>query len=210
MVWLPIANTSYADANGLVVLKKSHKIHEEIIKNGTWFDQQGSVLGQVSLLKFYKTLEKTLHTEEPTLNPGDVILFDRCTVHSASGVNSRKIRRNSWQIRFFADPQEVEKDLFEHYPSTGIMDDQNTNEEGFLSGPKFPKIWPTSLPDEQDAIRQGDLLRTRQEWFLFMLSYPRHLLRSNFVRTTEALGFSSLEHPVYIVLFKIGEILKII
>ena len=74
---MPIASTSYADANGLVVLKNSHKIQQEMMKNGTLFAMQGSVAGQVSLLKFYKTLENTLKREEPSLNPGDVILFDR-------------------------------------------------------------------------------------------------------------------------------------
>jgi hypothetical protein len=71
VVWMPIASTSYADANGLVVLRKSHKIHQEM--NGTLFARQGSVAGQVSLLKFYKTLENTLTKEEPSLNPGDYI-----------------------------------------------------------------------------------------------------------------------------------------
>ena len=202
---MPIASTSYADANGLVVLRKSHKIHEEMMENGTLFASQGSVAGQVSLIKFYKTLENTLTKEEPSLNPGDVILFDRCTVHSSSGVNRRKVGRNSWQIRFFADPQEVVKDWIEHYPSTGIMDKKNANAEGFLSGPQFPMIWPSTLPGEQQSIIQGNILRTRREWFVFMLRYPGHLFRSNIVRTVEALGLASFDHPVYSVLIRIGQ-----
>ena len=98
-----------------------------MMENGTLFAMQGSVGGQVSLLKFYKTLENTLTKKEPSLNPGDVIIFDRCTVHSGSGVNTRKVGRNAWQIRVFAEPQEVVKELIEHYPSTGIMDKKNAN-----------------------------------------------------------------------------------
>eukprot|EP00092_Neocalanus_flemingeri_P069992 GFUD01085857.1.p1 GENE.GFUD01085857.1~~GFUD01085857.1.p1 ORF type:complete len:398 (+),score=55.59 GFUD01085857.1:115-1194(+) len=209
VVWMPIGNTSYADANGLVVLKKSHKIHEEMIDNGTWFENQGSVHGQRLNLEFYKSLVKTHEKEEPTLNPGDAILFDRCTVHSASGVNSRNIRRNSWQIRFFADPQQFERDLYKHYPSSPITDEKNANEEGFFSGPHLPQIWPKTIPGEQHAIRQGHLLRTRQEWFLFMLGYPRHLFISNVVRSAESLGFS-LQHPLFSVLVRLGEILQIV
>ena len=126
-------------------------------------------------------------------------------MHSGSGVNRRKIRRNSWQKRCFVHPQEVE-----HYPSTGIMDLKNANYKGFLSGPQFPMIWPSTIPDEQNSIIQGDILRTRQEWLFFMLRYPDHLFRSNIVRTVETLGFVSFDNPVYSVLIRIGQALRII
>ena len=131
-------------------------------------------------------------------------------MHSASGVNKRQIRRNSWQIRLFADPQEVENDLIEHYPSTGIMDRKNANHKGYLSGPQFPMIWPHTLPDEQESIILGDTLRTRQEWFFFMLCYPDHLFISNIVQMVEALGLASFDHPLYSTLIGIGQVFGII
>ena len=85
------------------------------------------------------------------------------------------------------------------------MDKKNANVEGFLSGPQFPMIWPSTLPDEQKSIIQGDIMRTRQEWFFFMLRYPDHLFMSNIVRTVEALGLASFDHPVYSVLIRIGQ-----
>ena len=94
-------------------------------------------------------------------------------------MNTRKVGRNAWQIRVFADSQEVVKDLIEHYPSTGIMDKKNANYKGILSGPHFPMIWPNIIPDEQKSIVQGDILRTRREWFFFMLRHPDHLFMSN-------------------------------
>jgi hypothetical protein len=131
-------------------------------------------------------------------------------VHSGYGVNRRKIRRNSWQIKLFADPQEVEKELIEPYPSTGITDKKNANYNGFLSGPQFPMIWPNIIPDEQKSIVQGDILRTRQEWFFCMLRYPDHLFMSNIVRTVEGLGLASFHHPVYSALIWIGQAFRII
>jgi hypothetical protein len=126
-------------------------------------------------------------------------------VHSGSGVYRSKIGRNSWQIRLFADPQEVVKDSMEHYPSDGMMDKKNANDDSFLSGPQFPMIWPSTLPEEQKSIIQGDILRKRQELFFFMLRYPDHLLRRNIVRTVEALGLASFDHPIYSVLISIGQ-----
>jgi len=207
VMWMPLKDTSVYEANGMVFAEKSHKLHKEVIRNGTWAKFQSSISGLLQILSFYKNIGETYESVRPTLNVGDVVIFSKCTVHSASGVNSLGKQRYAWQIRFLTDPQPMVRGLYQPYPEMGDKYDTGT---GFISGVRYPRIFPTTLPEEDRVRGAGHVTLTRMEWLRLMLSYPDHLLVTNFVRTLESLGAFNPHHPIIRNLVGILEYFKII
>jgi len=193
IMWMPIKETSLYEANGMVFSEKSHKLHQEVISNGTWANFQSSISGLLQVLGFYKHIGETFPQVRPTLNVGDVVIFSKCTVHSASGTNSLGRQRYAWQIRFLTDPQPMVRGMYQPYPEMGDKYETGT---GFISGVRYPKIFPSTLPEEDSVRAAGHITLTRLEWVKLMLSYPDHVLATNFVRTMESLGAFNPHHPL--------------
>ena len=51
-------------------------------------------------MRFWRGLGETCSTLAPVLELGDVLVMNKCTVHSATGVNSLARERQAWQLRF--------------------------------------------------------------------------------------------------------------
>ena len=204
---MPIKQTSLYEANGLVLSNKSHKLHQEVISNGTWANFQSSISGLLQILGFYKHVGETFPQVKPTLNVGDVVIFSKCTVHSASGLNSLGKQRYAWQIRFLTDPQPMVRGLYQPYPELGDKYDTGT---GFISGVRYPKMYPHTLPEEDSVRAAGHITLSRLEWLQLMLSYPDHLLVTNFVRTMESLGAFNPHHPLLTNLVGLCEYFRIV
>ena len=207
VMWMPIKETSVYEANGMMFASKSHKIHQEIISNGTWASFQSSITGLLEILGFYKSIGETYPIEKPTLHVGDVVIFSKCTVHSASGINSLNRQRYAWQIRFLTDPQKFQRGLYQPYPELG--DKFNTG-SGFIDGVRYPKVFPSTLPEEDIQHSGGHVTLSKMEWLLLMLSYPDHLLVTNFVRTMEYIGAFNPHHPLLKNLAALMEYFRII
>ena len=86
VAWLPVKDISEYEANGLVVARQSHNLHQQLVTNGTWASYQGSLSGQLRILQLYQHIGNTFPLLRTKLDPGDVVLFSKCTVHTASGI----------------------------------------------------------------------------------------------------------------------------
>ena len=78
---------------------RSHLEHSQFIQNGSWAQLQGSLAGHVELMRFWRRLGETSRVMAPTLHLGDVLVMNKCAVHSATGINSLGKVRQAWQIR---------------------------------------------------------------------------------------------------------------
>ena len=169
------------EANGMVVARGSHHLHQEMLNNGSWKKYSGSNSGQLKLLDFYRQVGETFPLLKTRLEPGDVVLFSKCTVHTTSGLNSLARQRYAWQVRFINDTGEswriLESSL---YPVLGSM----LIDRGYW----LPQVWPHTLPEEDEVRAGGHLTLTRLEHLGLLLSHPQHLLVTNTVRTLEAIG----------------------
>ena len=91
------------EANGMVVARGSHRLHQEMLSNGSWKRYSGSNSGQLRLLDFYRQVGETFPLLRTRLDPGDVVLFSKCSIHTTSGLNSLARQRYAWQVRFIPD-----------------------------------------------------------------------------------------------------------
>ena len=135
--------------NGLLVAKGSHAEHLKIVKNGSWSRFGPGVQGQLELLSLYRHLGETSPHFRPSLSVGDVLIFSKCAVHSSSGDNTARASRHAWQLRFFSEPQVFVRGLDKAYPGMGAKYVDPRQAE--ISGPKYPRLWPHSLEEEDEV-----------------------------------------------------------
>jgi len=67
----------------------------------------------------------------------------------------------------------------------------------YIEGPKYIRLWPHTLASEDEVRREGHMTLLRSEWLMHMMTYPRHLLVTCFVRASEQLGLFRPHHPLY-------------
>ena len=168
------------EANGMVVARGSHHLHQEMLSNGSWSKFSGSNSGQLRLLEFYREVGETFPLLRTRLAPGDLVLFSMCSVHTSSGVNSLARQRYAWQVRFIADQGAPVFSQPGLYPVMGSA----LSDRGYSQ----PQVWPHTLTEEDEVRAGGHLTLTRLEWLRLLLSHPQHLLVTNTVRTLETLG----------------------
>ena len=77
VAWMPVKAVSEYEANGMVVARRSHTLHQEIISNGSWSKYSASNSGQIRLLEFYQQIGETFPLERARLHPGDVVIFSK-------------------------------------------------------------------------------------------------------------------------------------
>ena len=207
IMWMPMRQTSYQAANGMIFARGSHKAHLQRIQDGTWSKYSKSVSGLLALLGLYKDLGDSHEIEAPTLEPGDVVIFSKCTIHSSSGVNTMNIPRHAMQMRFFTEPQTLERGIHTPYPEMG---DKFAAKSKFLTGSKYPRIWPETLPEE-DAVRAGGhMFLTKMEWISHLVKYPDHLLVTSVAAWAEYFGVFHPDHAFYAYIVRMAEIIGII
>ena len=158
VMWTPALEQSVAEANGLMVAPGSH-LHFK--NNLSWVQQQAtSISGQVQLMKLSKHLGETSDKLfSPTLELGDVLIFNKvlkyqmfcwliwnvkCTVHSATGVNSARRARQAWQVRFVTDPMTPELGVRKH---PGMGDKWTDLNNPHMNGAKSPLLWPATIAE---------------------------------------------------------------
>ena len=142
----------------MIFARGSHKVHWDVVSNGTWRQYGVGVGGQLSILNMYKHLGDTYPQVSPSLKVGDMVVFSKCTVHSCSGDNSLGRPRHAWQIRMFSEPQLFVRGLNKAYPGMGqkyVMDSE------YIQGPKYIRLWPQSVPDEDLVRRHGHMTLSR-------------------------------------------------
>merc|ERR1712126_472736 len=200
VMWMPVIEPAIFEANGMVMARGSHKIHREVLENGTWTSYSSSVSGQLQVLSLYTGLGRDLETVSPSLEPGDILVFNKCLVHSSSGVNTVGRRRFAWQARYLAAPQVFPRAMYQYYPEMGTKHaggiypgspEESCNwasSVSTISGIKYPLVFPQTIREEDEIRSRGHVILTHWEWFRLMLSYPKHLLATNFVRVAERLG----------------------
>lgn len=209
VMWLPVLEAAHYAGNGLILAEGSHRLHEEMVENGTWNSYTSSISGQLQVLNLYKRLGGLGRTIKPTLHPGDVLIFNKCLVHSSSGVNTLARRRWAWQVRFLSAPQDFRRGMYQSYPEMGQKHGGGLENEGSIEGVKYPLLFPETLPEEDAKRAEGHQTLTRGEWMWLMLSYPDHLLATNFVRLTENLGLD-LNGPLLKTIVQVSESFGII
>ena len=143
----------------------------------------------MKILRMYRDMGQRLPTFSPSLNLGDVLIFSKCTVHTCSGDNSLRLPRQAWQLRFFSEPQVsisnrkylqkllsfqlFVRGLNKAYPGMGS---KYMNRGDDISGPKYPRLWPRTVPDEDEIRRQGHMTLTRIGWYTNIICYLEQCL----------------------------------
>ena len=127
-------------------------------RNGTWAGHGVSVGGQLSILNMYKHLAHTRPHASPRLGVGDMVVFSKCTVHTCSGDNTLGRPRHAWQIRLFSEPQLFIRGLNKAYPGIGHKYLVDTE---YIAGPKYMRVWPGTVEDEDVVRRQGHMTLSR-------------------------------------------------
>ena len=89
----------------MVFARGSHLAHQAALSNGSWARLPASLSGLLEVLRFYQRLGDQSQQARPTLQPGDLVVFSKCTVHTSSGLATLRRPRYAWQLRFFADPE---------------------------------------------------------------------------------------------------------
>ena len=171
-MWLPLLEPAVYEANGMVLARGSHRVHRQLVENGTWDRFRSSVSGQLEVLALYTGLGRASQVLRPELHPGDVLVFNKCLVHSSSGVNSLGRRRYAWQARFFTDPQDFHRGMYQSYPEMGTKhgggvdarDQEDGEVVGQMRGVKYPLLWPSTLEEEDRVRARGHVTLTRWEW----------------------------------------------
>jgi hypothetical protein len=214
VMWLPVLEPAVYEANGMVLAKGSHHVHRQLVQNGTWSQYQASVSGQLQVLDLYMRLGRTSEIIKPVLHPGDVLVFDKCLVHSSSGVNTLGRRRYAWQARFMTSPQVFKRGMYQSYPEMGDKhgggaEVREVGSASRIQGVKYPLLFPATLELEDRERAAGHVFLTKLEWLRLMISYPDHLLSTNFVRVTERLGLD-LNGPLLKSIVKVTESIGII
>ena len=93
-------------------------------------------------MRFWRRLGESCRTFLPSLHLGDVLVINKCSVHSATGLNSLAKERVAWQIRFITEGQSAEKGIRREYPGMG---DRWQSQGGTVGGAKYPLVWPATL-----------------------------------------------------------------
>ena len=172
------------EANGMVVARGSHHLHQEMLSNGSWRSRySGSNSGQLRLLEFYREVGETFPLVRARLEPGDVVLFSKCSVHTTSGVNSLARQRYAWQVRLITEDSSLREGASSQ-PSLYPVMGSSLADRGYSQ----PQVWPHTLPEEDEVRAGGHLTLSRLEWLRLLLSHPQHLLVTNTVRTLETIG----------------------
>lgn len=192
VMWLPMEWPSEREANGLVMARGSNRLLEQMINNKSLTPGVG-MRGQLNLLNMYKSIADSYPVYGPSLSVGDVLVFSKCTVHSCSGSNRLKLPRHAWQLRLISGNQGYDQPTYS-YPEMGS---KFVVQGKYLEGPNHMKIWPETVPSEDELRRKGHMTLTKTEWALHMLSFPHHLAVSCFVRASEELGLFKPHHPIY-------------
>ena len=164
----------------------------------------------------------------------------QCTVHSASGDNSGRRPRQAWQIRFVTDPQSAEKAIKKQYPGKrhasswigpsvsrlspnvalieqyivfqGMGDSWSgdTWVTGNVSGAKYPRLWPSTIPEEDQVRAEGHMVLGPGAWLELFMRKPSHLVITTFTRAADNLGLFWVDHPVFKVIVYLAETLHIL
>ena len=81
---------------------------------------------------------------------------------------------------------------------------------GNVSGAKYPRVWPSTIPEE-DAVRAGGhMVLGPGAWLELFMRQPSHLVITTFTRAADTLGLFRADHPVFKVIVYLAETLHIL
>ena len=174
VMWMPL-ETSIKDRNGMLFLNGTSKMMAE-----HFADNPNSAQGLRVMFDWIKNLDKSDFVA-PSLELGDVVVFDKCTVHTASGFNPDNFLRRAYQLRF---------SRLQSPPSKAFL--SATMPAAEVHGTTIPQVWPTTI-EEEDALRaQGPLVFGRKEWLDTLMAHPLDVAFSSMMYT-----LVSLRMPVF-------------
>ena len=183
VMWLPLQDTT-EDSNGMIFINGSSRDFDEYFAGGgaggdadnNSHARPADARDFFSYMKWLESLPKDEYVA-PNVSLGDAIVFDACTVHSSSGVNTASpssSTRQAYQLRFLRDFDFVtsgkkkrgrwyKRLLFPSYPVLPVAS---------------PQLWPQTLKEE-DAIRSaGHVIYTRWDWIGRLIKAPVYTLIS--------------------------------
>ena len=150
---------SYETKSGMIFLNgTSHMMEEEFA------DDPASARSLFPFRAWLRSLDKTDYYA-PELELGDVIVFDQCTVHATSGINTEGLLRRAYQLRFVRN-------------SVDYVNDEKDN--GIVTGPPqhpvpgvtMPQLWPSTLEREDVVRAAGPVVFSRSDWTHRMTRSP--------------------------------------
>ena len=185
VAWLPLEH-SCADRNGLVLVNGSHHEVAAMVADG--------MPKMLPAIPRFRTIGEAADAKgavvSPTLELGDAVLFSKCTVHAASGINTARAKRMAFQMRFASSP--VTK--MRGSEGAGALLEFPYEGEKFAAGGEqmggvgWPRLWPSTLPEEDKLRAAGPLYKTRLEWCAHLLCRsPAFLAVSGVARALDSL-----------------------
>ena len=72
---------------------------------------------------------------------------------------------------------------------------------GNVSGAKYPRVWPSTIPEEDRVRAGGHMVLGPGAWLELFMRQPSHLVITTFTR---------VDHPVFTVIVYLAETLHIL
>ena len=156
--WMPLEK-SYETKSGMLFLNGTSRMFEDEFAH-----ESSEARSLIPFRKWIRSLDKTDYYA-PELELGDAIVFDQCTVHATSGINTEGLLRRAFQLRFLRNAIDYVRDS----EDTGIIPGPPQHPR---PGVTMPQVWPTTL-EEEDAIRAaGPIIFSRSDWTQRMTKSP--------------------------------------
>ena len=156
--WMPLEK-SYETKSGMIFLNGTSRMFEDEFAH-----DPSEARSLFPFRKWLRSLDKTDYYA-PELELGDAIVFDQCTVHAASGINTEGLLRRAFQLRFLRNAVDYVRDS----EDTGIIAGPPQHPS---PGVTMPQVWPTTL-EKEDAIRAaGPIIFSRSDWTQRMTKSP--------------------------------------
>ena len=156
--WIPLEK-SYETKSGMIFLNGTSQMMED-----EFADDPSQARSLFPFRKWLRSLHKTDYYA-PELELGDAIVFDQCTVHAASGINTEGLLRRAYQLRFVRN-------------SVDYVHDEK--DDGIVTGPPqhpvpgvtMPQLWPNTLEREDVVRAAGPVVFSRSDWTQRMTRSP--------------------------------------
>lgn len=81
---------------------------------------------------------------------------------------------------------------------------------GNVSGAKYPRLWPSTIPEEDQVRAGGHMVLSPGAWLELFMRTPSHLVITTFTRAADNLGLFWVDHPVFKVIVYLAETLHIL
>ena len=137
-IWIPLMDINASSIGGSIILV-----------NGT-LNKFIDIINQTKVIKNSVTI--------PYFNKGDILLFDKFTIHKSQSLKDKNVIRYAYGARFFDGDNAFLNDTFQNeiMPKKNVCKHKLKNGD-LLKSACYPQLWPMLLPNEIDIVINNGL-----------------------------------------------------